>query len=173
MKELILGGVRSGKSRLAEQRARNSGLDVVYIATATAGDDEMRARIAQHRACRPAEWVVVEEPLDLVRVLDHNAHASRCIVVDCITLWLTNWLCREETAAYAAQRAALLEILPALPGHIIFVTNETNLGIMPLGDLTRRFCDEAGTLHQALAAQCERVILTVAGLPLYLKGESV
>lgn len=170
MKELILGGVRSGKSRLAEQRARSSGLEVVYIATATAGDDEMRARIAQHRAHRPAEWVVVEEPLDLVRALDRHARASRCVVVDCVTLWLTNWLCAEDAAGYAAQRAALLEMLPALPGHIIFVANETNLGIMPLGELTRRFCDEAGTLHQEMAVRCERVILTVAGLPLCLKG---
>lgn len=171
MKELILGGVRSGKSRLAEQRARGSELDVVYIATAVAGDDEMRARIEQHRAHRPAHWTVIEEPLDLARALEQNAHASRCIVVDCATLWLTHWLCKEDPTGYAAQRAALLEILPALPGHIIFVANETNLGIMPMGHLTRRFCDEAGTLHQALAAQCERVVLTVAGLPLYLKGE--
>ena len=171
MKELILGGVRSGKSRLAEQRARSSGLDVVYIATATAGDDEMRARIEQHRVRRPAQWRVIEEPLYLASVLDQHAHASRCIVVDCVTLWLTNWLCTENAAGYAAQRAALLEKLPALPGHIIFVANETNLGIMPMGDLTRRFCDEAGMLHQALAAKCERVMLTIAGLPLYLKGE--
>jgi adenosylcobinamide kinase/adenosylcobinamide-phosphate guanylyltransferase len=172
MKELILGGVRSGKSRLAEQRARSSGLDVVYIVTATAGDEEMRARIAQHRARRPANWSVVEEPLDLARALDGNARATRCVVVDCLTLWLTNWLCREAADGYSAQRAALLEMLPALPGHVIFVANETGLGIMPLGELTRRYCDEAGSLHQAVAARCERVTLAVAGLPLYLKGHS-
>lgn len=171
MKELILGGVRSGKSRLAEQRARDSGLDVVYIATATAGDAEMCARIEQHRARRPAEWVVVEEPLNLARVLDRHAHASRCVVVDCLTLWLTNWLCADDAAGYAAQRAALLEIVPTLPGRVIFVANETGLGVMPLGELTRRFCDEAGTLHQEMAARCERVVLTMAGLPLCLKGE--
>ncbi len=171
VKELILGGVRSGKSRLAEQRARGSGLDVVYIATATAGDAEMRARIEQHRARRPAQWRVIEEPLDLARVLDQHAHVARCIVVDCVTLWLTNWLCTENAEGYAAQRAALLERIPTLPGHVIFVANETSLGIIPLGELTRRFCDEAGTLHQALAERCERVMLTVAGLPIYMKGE--
>lgn len=171
MKELILGGVRSGKSHLAEQRARASGLNVVYIATATAGDDEMRVRIAQHRARRPHDWTVIEEPLALARVLREQARAERCVVVDCLTLWLTNWLCRDDAVGYARQRAELLDLLPALPGRIIFVANETNLGVMPLGELTRRYCDEAGTLHQTIAARCEHVVLTVAGLPLYLKGE--
>lgn len=169
MKELILGGIRSGKSRLAEQRALASGLDVVYIATATAGDESMHARIEQHRAHRPAHWLTVEEPLTLTQALLQNTDPKRCVIVDCLTLWLTNWLCSENTAGYNAQRAALLQTLPTLAGHIILVANETSMGIVPLGELTRRYCDEAGTLHQALAAQCDRVTLTVAGLPMTLK----
>lgn len=172
MKELILGGVRSGKSRLAEQRAQASGRDVTYIATATAGDEAMRARIAQHRERRPAHWLTVEEPLALVHTLQQHAHPLRCVIVDCMTLWLTNWLCQDNTAAYDEQRATLLQMLPTLPGHIILVSNETSMGIIPLGDLTRRYCDEAGTLHQALAAQCNRVTLLIAGLPLTLKDQS-
>lgn len=170
MKELILGGVRSGKSRLAEQHAHGSGLDVVYIATATADDAEMRARIEQHRVRRPTPWRTIEEPLDLAGALDRHAHATRCVVVDCLTLWLTNWLCRDDAPGYARQRAALLDMLPGLPGRVVLVANETNLGIIPLNELARRFCDEAGTLHQALAERCDHVVLTVAGLPMVLKG---
>ena len=172
MKELILGGIRSGKSRLAEQRASSSGLDVVYIATATAGDTAMAARIEQHRAHRPAHWLTVEAPLNLAHALQEHAHSQCCVIVDCLTLWITNWLCSEHPDHYPAQRSALLELLPTLPGQLILVANETSMGIVPLGELTRRYCDEAGTLHQTLAAQCDRVTLTVAGLPLILKDLS-
>lgn len=172
MKELILGGIRSGKSRLAEERAVASGLNVVLIATATAGDDAMRARIAQHRVRRPAHWLTIEEPLALAQALEHHARPTRCVIVDCLTLWLTNWLCGDEFTGLDAQRTALLHILPTLPGYIILVGNETSMGVIPLGELTRRYCDEAGTLHQALAARCDRVTLTIAGLPLTLKDLS-
>lgn len=173
MKELILGGVRSGKSRLAEQRALASGLHVTYIATATTGDEEMRQRIQVHQLRRPSGWKLIEEPHALAAVLEAHAQPDRCLVVDCLTLWLTNLLIDNNGAGYATQREALLTVLPHLPGHIILVSNETGLGVVPLGELTRRFCDEAGWLHQALAGLCERVILTVAGLPLILKGESL
>lgn len=172
MKTLILGGVRSGKSRLAERLAGESGLPVTYIATATATakDDAMQARIAAHRTRRPADWSVVEEPCALAATLQSHAAPDRCLLVDCLTLWLTNLLMAEDSSLLERERAALLDTLPALPGRVILVSNETNMGVMPLGELTRRYCDEAGLLHQALAQCCDRVILTVAGLPHVLKG---
>lgn len=171
MKELILGGVRSGKSRLAEQRAHASGLPVIVIATATAEDDEMRRRIAEHRRRRPSHWLTIEEPRALAATLREHARADRCLVVDCLTLWLTNLLCTGDERTFASEYRALIELLPDLPGHIVLVGNETGLGVMPLGALTRRFCDEAGRLHQDLAQRFDRVIFTVAGLPHLLKGE--
>jgi len=171
MRELILGGVRSGKSRLAEQHARDSGLEVVYLATARHGDDpEMQERIRRHRAMRPAHWTVVEEPLALAAALRAQAAPQRCLLVECLTLWLTNLLLAQDPALLAHEREALLQTLPQLPGRIILVGNETGLGVVPLGELSRRFVDEAGSLHQRLAQQCERVIFTVAGLPHFLKG---
>jgi len=172
MKELILGGVRSGKSRLAEQHAQASGLPVTYIATATVEDDEMRARIAHHQAQRPGHWQLVEEPLALAAALQRHAAAGHCVLVDCLTLWLTNLLCTQDEAQLRKEVSALLDVLPSLPGHIILVSNETGMGVVPLGELTRRYCDEAGRLHQAVAQCCERVILTVAGLPLMVKNET-
>ncbi len=170
MRELILGGARSGKSRLAERLAGESGLAVTYIATSQPLDGEMHARIAHHRARRPAEWGLLEEPLELARVLREQAAPERCLLVDCLTLWLTNLLMLEDDARLAAEREDLLDCLPNLPGRVILVSNETGMGVVPLGELTRRYVDEAGWLHQALAARAERVILTVAGLPLALKG---
>lgn len=170
MRELILGGVRSGKSRLAEQHAQASGLPVTYLATATVEDDEMRARIAHHQAQRPGHWQLVEEPLALAAALQRHAAAGQCVLVDCLTLWLTNLLCAQDEARLRQEVSALLKVLPGLPGHIILVSNETGMGVVPLGELTRRYCDEAGRLHQAVAQCCEKVILTVAGLPLNLKG---
>ncbi|MHB8453664.1 MAG: bifunctional adenosylcobinamide kinase/adenosylcobinamide-phosphate guanylyltransferase [Acidiferrobacterales bacterium] len=170
MKELILGGVRSGKSRLAEQRAQASGLAVTYVATATAADAEMRARIAQHQRRRPSDWRLVEEPLALARVLEEQTAPDRCVLVDCLTLWLTNLLGAGDKQGFGTQRQALIEVLPRLPGRVILVSNETGLGVVPLGELSRRFCDEAGWLHQDLAQCCDRVTLTIAGLPHLLKG---
>lgn len=170
MKTLILGGVRSGKSRLAETLALRGHRPVTYIATATAGDDEMRARIAAHRARRPEGWAVVEEPIALAGYLTQHAAHDRCILVDCLTLWLTNLLVANDEAQFVRERDALVSALPALPGEIIFVSNETGLGIMPLGELSRRFGDEAGRLHQDLAQRCDRVVFTVAGLPWAIKG---
>ena len=173
MKELILGGVRSGKSRLAEQRARETGNPVIYIATAVAADEEMRARIAAHRVRRPDSWTVIEEPRALAAVLSAHAAPGRCLVVECLTLWLANLLLDENPNVLAAQRSALLSRLPELPGHVIFVANETGMGIVPAVALARRFCDEAGQLHQAIAAHCDRVILCVSGLPCLLKGKQL
>jgi adenosylcobinamide kinase/adenosylcobinamide-phosphate guanylyltransferase len=175
MKELILGGARSGKSRWAQQRALATGLSVTYIATATARDAEMAQRIRQHRQERPARWQLIEEPRALAATLLQHAAPDRCLLVDCLTLWLSNVLSAhpESTPApdlYEQERAALHAALPGLPGHIILVSNEVGLGIVPLGALTRRYCDEAGRLHQELAALCDRVTFMVAGLPHILKG---
>ncbi|QCT95856.1 bifunctional adenosylcobinamide kinase/adenosylcobinamide-phosphate guanylyltransferase [Stutzerimonas degradans] len=170
MLELILGGARSGKSRLAERLAADSDLAVTYIATSQALDGEMAARIVHHRQRRPAHWALVEEPLQLARVLREQASAQRCLLVDCLTLWLTNLLMLEEPARLAAERDALLECLGELPGRVILVSNETGLGVVPLGELTRRYVDEAGWLHQAVAERAERVTFMVAGLPMILKG---
>lgn len=169
MRELILGGSRSGKSSLAEQRASESNLAVTYIATATAGDAEMAARIAQHQTRRPAHWVIVEEPLRLAQALQQHAAPNHCLLVDCLTLWLTNLLCAKDEELFKRERAAFLEVLPALPGRIILVSNEVGMGIVPMGELSRRFSDEAGRLNQEAAGICERVTLMVAGLPYPLK----
>ena len=171
MLELILGGARSGKSRLAERLATQSGLAVTYIATSQALDGEMSARIQHHRQRRPADWGLMEEPLELARALRDNAAPGRCLLVDCLTLWLTNLLMLDDDTRLAMQRDAFLEVLAELPGHIILVSNETGLGVVPLGELTRRYVDEAGWLHQAVAERAERVLFTVAGLPMLLKGE--
>ena len=171
MLELILGGARSGKSRLAERLAAGSGLAVTYIATSQALDGEMSARIQHHRQRRPADWGLVEEPLELARALRDNAAPGRCLLVDCLTLWLTNLLMLDDDTRLAMQRDAFLEALAELPGRIILVSNETGLGVVPLGELTRRYVDEAGWLHQAVAERAERVLFTVAGLPMLLKGE--
>ncbi len=171
-KVLILGGVRSGKSRLAERLATEGQGPVTYIATATAGDREMAARIEAHRARRPLSWELVEEPLHLAQVLAGKAAPGRYLLVDCLTLWLTNLLLTGDETLVAGECGALLSVFPTLPGRIILVSNETSLGIMPLGDLSRRFGDIAGQLHQDLTPLCDRVILTLAGLPLTLKGAS-
>jgi adenosylcobinamide kinase/adenosylcobinamide-phosphate guanylyltransferase len=173
MLQLILGGARSGKSRLAEKLAADTGLAVTYIATSQPLDGEMNERVAHHRARRPAEWGLIEEPVQLARVLQENARADRCLLVDCLTLWMTNLLMLDDAGRLTREREALLDCLAQLPGEIVFVSNETGMGVVPLGELTRRYVDEAGWLHQALAEGCQRVVLTVAGLPLTLKGTAL
>lgn len=168
--ELVLGGARSGKSRYAQAQAAASGLAVTYIATAQALDAEMAARIERHRAERPAGWDLVEAPLALAAALEAHAAPGRCLLVDCLTLWLTNLLLADAAGARLAdETAALLDVLPRLPGRLVLVGNEVGQGIVPDNALARRFRDEAGWLHQALAARCARVTLVVAGLPLSLK----
>ena len=169
--ELILGGARSGKSRLAEQRAEETGMELLYLATATAGDAEMSERIRHHQERRQAsensrKWNLLEEPIRLAEILSENAQADRCILVDCLTLWISNCLHQD---CWEQQKEALLTALEKLPGHIIFVSNETGMGVVPMGELTRQFVDESGFFHQQLAAVCDEVTFTVAGLPLTLK----
>jgi len=170
MKTFILGGVRSGKSRLAESLAKQSNQQVVYIATATAGDDEMQARIKSHIDNRPKNWIVVEESLNLSAALGKYVGKNYCIIIDCLTLWLTNLLLCDDDAILSVQQKSFMESLEACNDNILLVSNETGLGIMPMGELSRRYGDEAGMMHQSVASMCDRVVLTVAGLPLTLKG---
>ncbi|MBU3695104.1 bifunctional adenosylcobinamide kinase/adenosylcobinamide-phosphate guanylyltransferase [Dechloromonas sp.] len=181
MKELILGGARSGKSQLAEQRAAQSGGRVIYLATAEARDGEMRRRIDHHRARRPAAWGCAEEPIELASRLQQLATPDTCILVDCLTLWLSNLLFAGRAAAQAeageaidcplftAHTQALIETLPHLPGQVILVSNEVGWGIVPMHPVSRLFADEQGRLNQRVAAVCDRVTLVAAGLPLTLK----
>lgn len=168
MKQLILGGTRSGKSRFAEKQATDSGKQLVYIATAQALDEEMHARITHHQRSRDGNWITIEEPIALAAMLQREAADNRCILVDCLTLWLTNLLLASEEI-FQREHTALLETLPELTGDIIFVSNEVGMGIVAADPLSRRFVDEAGRLHQALAKTSDKVTLIVAGLPLQLK----
>lgn len=175
---LVLGGARSGKSRFAEACAAQVHARagrVVYLATAWAGDDEMRERISRHRADRPAGWSTVEVPVApraLAEALRQHAGAGTCVLVDCLTLWLTQ-LCfpppglPPQDPKVAAD--ALIDCLGELDGEVVLVSNEMGWGVTPLGRETREFVDEMGRLHQRLAACADRVTLVVAGLPLSLK----
>ena len=172
---LVIGGARSGKSRHAEALARGTGLERVYLATATAWDDEMRARIALHRDGRAADgWRTVEEPLALVDALHREAAPGRVVLVDCLTLWLTNVMlgAAPEAAQGAVEEACagLAAAVPGLAGPALFVSNEVGWGIVPDNRLARDFRDAQGRLNQRMAEACGRVVLVAAGLPLALKG---
>ncbi|PPC06013.1 bifunctional adenosylcobinamide kinase/adenosylcobinamide-phosphate guanylyltransferase [Acinetobacter pittii] len=171
MLQLILGGARSGKSRLAEQTAINTQLAVTYVATAQALDFEMQSRIAHHQNQRPSHWSLVEEPLYLAKTLQKIDRPNQIILVDCLTLWLTNLLLLEDQSVQQLECEQLLKVLPTLQSEIILVSNETGLGVVPLGEISRRFVDGAGRLHQALGQIADKVVFCVAGFPMILKGE--
>lgn len=171
MKSLILGGMKSGKSRFAEQLASQLEQPVVYIATAQPWDDEMRERIRAHQTQRPSHWHTVEAPIYLAQALQRHDAPNRTILVDCLTLWITQLLCHDNPALLAQELNAFQTLLPHLKADIILVSNETNMGVTPMDALSRRFCDTAGKLHQHLAPSMDSVVLTVAGLPLYVKGK--
>lgn len=170
MLELVLGGARSGKSRYAEQRAAASGLECIYIATAQAGDGEMAERIRQHREQRSGFVATIEEPLKLADTIAEHMRDARCLLVDCLTLWLTNLLLLDDEEKFAQEKTALFDVLGNVRGQIIFVSNEVGLGVVPMDSLSRRFVDESGRLHQQLASICDRAVFVVAGLPQVLKG---
>ncbi|MFP3753389.1 MULTISPECIES: bifunctional adenosylcobinamide kinase/adenosylcobinamide-phosphate guanylyltransferase [Cupriavidus] len=189
MLTLVLGGARSGKSHFAEQLATDHATltcgPVTYIATARhdaePADEEMELRIALHRARRPADWALVEEPVHLADALYAHARHDGCILVDCVTLWLNNLIFDENRAypeygvitpppAFTEEIDALLTALPMLPGHVILVSNEIGFGVVPTGAITRFYVDELGRLNQKLAAAADRVRLLVAGIPVAVKG---
>ena len=181
MNTLILGGARSGKSLHAERCATASNKHVIYVATAEARDGEMTRRIAHHRARRPASWGCAEEPLHLASTLRQLAAPDTCLLVDCLTLWLSNLLFAGRAAAQAeageaidcpllqGEIQALLDTMPELPGDVILVSNEVGWGIVPMHPVSRLFADEQGRLNQRLATVCSKVTLVAAGLPLTLK----
>jgi len=171
MLQLILGGARSGKSRLAEQTAISTQLPVTYVATAQALDPEMQSRIAHHQNQRPAHWSLIEEPLFLANALKKIDQPNQIILVDCLTLWLTNLLLLDDQTVQQFECEQLLKVLPTLKSEIILVSNETGLGVVPLGEISRRFVDESGRLHQALGQIADKVVFCVAGFPMILKGE--
>ncbi len=173
MPQLILGGARSGKSAYAEKVAVDSGLPVTYVATAQVYDAEFDARVQHHKNRRPANWSLIEEPHRLTQTLARHAGDGRCLILDCLTLWLAQWICPEchapADSSWELEREAFLTLLPTLPGRIIMVSNEVGMGIVPLGEINRRFQDEQGRLNQAVAAHCDQVEFIAAGLPLKLK----
>ena len=192
--ELILGGQKSGKSRRAEMLARdwldqNSTHRAVFLATAQPWDDEMRQRIERHqsdRAERVPGMLTVEEPLDLAAALGQHSCAQTLVVIDCLTLWLTNWTMPQAPSeaendpkygsnqplalCFRAQAALFLGAIEDAPGPVVLVGNEIGLGVIPLGSEVRAFVDALGVLNQQVAQACQRVTLMAAGLPLTLKG---
>jgi adenosylcobinamide kinase/adenosylcobinamide-phosphate guanylyltransferase len=162
---LVLGGARSGKSRHAESLVEAMPAPWTYIATAQAFDDEMVARIAEHRARRSADWITVDAPLDLAGAI--REAQGRPVLVDCLTLWLTNLILAERDTHDAC--GGLIAACAAATGPVVLVSNEVGLGIVPDNALARRFRDEAGRLHQRLAAQAGRVVFMVAGIPMQVK----
>jgi adenosylcobinamide kinase/adenosylcobinamide-phosphate guanylyltransferase len=167
---LVLGGARSGKSAFAEKLIGDCGLTGIYLATATAGDDEMKARIAHHRKQRGEGWVTVEEPLALVDVLTREAIHGRAVLVDCLTLWLSNLMLAERDADVEARR--LTRLLGVLKYPVVLVSNEVGLGLVPETPLGRNFRDAQGRLNQVVAAAVPNVVFIAAGLPLWLKRSS-
>jgi adenosylcobinamide kinase / adenosylcobinamide-phosphate guanylyltransferase len=178
---LVLGGARSGKSAHAEGLAASVGKPVVYVATAHAGDAEMAARIAHHRRRRDAAWTTIEEDFALGDVIAQASAPGKVMLVDCLTVWLSNLLFSEQhdypevgqiepPARFHAERERFLQAMEQAAGELILVANEVGLGVVPQGAVSRWFVDEAGRLNQAVAARCERVVFVAAGLPLALKG---
>ena len=164
---LVLGGARSGKSRYAETLITSAAVAATYIATAQAGDAEMAARIAEHRRRRGDLWRTVEEPLDLAGAIRAHPAPERPILVDCLTLWLSNLMGAGRVVAH--ESATLCAALREASGPVVLVANEVGLGLVPETPLGREFRDAAGRLNQDIAALAGRVVFVAAGLPLVLK----
>jgi adenosylcobinamide kinase/adenosylcobinamide-phosphate guanylyltransferase len=177
---LVLGGARSGKSRFAEslvirrlaESQNGAELECLYFATAEALDSEMSERIAQHQSQRnnhAITWRTIESPLALSAALTANVKVNSIVLVDCLTLWLTNHLL-QSSSDWQTTKTEFLQAIAALSAEVILVSNEVGCGIVPMGEISRRFVDEAGWLHQDIAAIADKVTLVTAGLPLSLKG---
>jgi adenosylcobinamide kinase/adenosylcobinamide-phosphate guanylyltransferase len=166
---LVLGGARSGKSAFAERLVRDSTLKRIYLATATPGDAEMRARIAHHRLGRGDGWRTIEEPLELTPTLVLESAKDCAVLVDCLTLWLSNLMHAGRDTDAEIQRLA--EWLSHAQNPVVLVSNEIGLGLVPDTPLGRRFRDAQGRLNQAVAAVVPNVVFVAAGLPLRLKGQ--
>ncbi|OOV88293.1 bifunctional adenosylcobinamide kinase/adenosylcobinamide-phosphate guanylyltransferase [Oceanospirillum linum] len=171
MISFILGGARSGKSGLAEKIASCSGLPVHYLATAQVWDDEMANRVRHHQTSRPAEWPTIEAPLDILPVIKLRACDQKgCVLLDCLTLWMTNLLLLDDDQALIKRQEDFLSFLrKGVDGHLILVSNEVGQGVVPTNKLARRFVDESGRLHQKIAEIADEVIFVTAGIPQILK----
>jgi adenosylcobinamide kinase/adenosylcobinamide-phosphate guanylyltransferase len=179
-RRLIIGGARSGKTAhaiaVAKSLSRMRGVNVTYVATAQALDQEMQHRISLHRAERPAAWRTLEAPTGLAQAL-RGQEASSVLVIDCMTLWLSNAVLKDfredaptaELPAWESERAEFLQWLQAVRGDVLLISNEVGAGIVPLAPVARRFQDEQGRLNQMLAAVCDEVTLVVAGIPVPIK----
>ena len=165
---LVLGGARSGKSGYAIDMCERSGLKLTYVATAEARDEEMTARIALHKSRRSKTWQTVEEPLDLAQTLKRECGHGTIVVVDCLTLWLSNLFLSDHDAK--AEIVELLVTLKSLAGPVVMVSNEVGLGVVPENALARSFRDVQGALNQKLARKADLVIFMAAGLPMVLKN---
>ncbi len=166
----VLGGARSGKSRYAQARAEALAGNPVFVASAEAFDDEMRDRIARHRADRDARWTTVEAPRALPAAVDALSATDAVVLVDCLTLWVSNLLLAEADIALAGRQ--LCDAIARFEGTLILVANEVGLGIVPDNALARAFRDAAGQLNQSVAATAREVVLLTAGLPLTLKSDA-
>lgn len=171
---LILGGARSGKSRFAEQKAcelADKSCDLIYIATAQALDESMKQRIQLHQTQRDKRWQTIEEPISLAESLRqlNEDHRPKVVLIDCLTLWLTNCLLHTDKTLWHTQCDEFLQLLPLLHFPLLMVSNEVGQGIVPLGEINRQFVDEAGWLHQAISKQASKVSFMVAGLEQVLK----
>jgi adenosylcobinamide kinase / adenosylcobinamide-phosphate guanylyltransferase len=171
---LILGGARSGKSAYVEKLAIESALPVTYIATAQIYDDEFKARVQHHKDRRPDNWKLIEEPHFLDAALQANNKVGTVLIIDCLTLWLAQWMCEDckppSSSSWQQQRQALLKVLPSMQAEVFLVSNEVGMGIVPLGEINRQFQDEQGRLNQAVAQIADKVSFIAAGLPITLKG---
>ncbi|WP_343560034.1 bifunctional adenosylcobinamide kinase/adenosylcobinamide-phosphate guanylyltransferase [Kiloniella sp. b19] len=169
---LILGGARSGKSSLAEALVERQGGDCLYVATAnpewSSRDGEMDERILHHQQRRGERWTTFEEPLELVDLLRNTARPDAAVLVDCLTLWVTNLMMAERDVLQESRR--LVEVLQELSGPVVFVSNEVGLGIVPMDRMSRDFRDHAGRLHQMLGEAVPTVSFVAAGLPMILKA---
>jgi adenosylcobinamide kinase/adenosylcobinamide-phosphate guanylyltransferase len=165
---LVLGGARSGKSTFAEKLVTTSGLDMHYVATGRAWDGEMQARIAEHQHRRGADWQTHEEPLEVAACLKAIDASDRVVLIDCLTLWITNLMMADRDMAAEFQKLA--EWLPQARARLVFVSNEVGLGIVPENRMARDFRDHAGRLHQLVAEKSAEVYFIAAGLPLKMKG---
>lgn len=166
---LYLGGARSGKSRSAQNRAESTANELVYVATGQPDDAEMAERIRRHRAERGERWRTIEAPLDLPQILMQNDDVRRTLLVDCLTLWLSNLMLAEHDIRNARQ--SLIDVLAHINATVLLVSNEVGMGIVPDNALARRFRDEAGWLHQEVAAVADEVWFVAAGLLLPLKND--
>lgn len=169
MIELVAGGARSGKSSYALCRAEALAGQHVFVATAASGDREMAQRIALHQSERGDHWGLIEEPLSLSNVLQ-KAQSDQVLLVDCLTLWVTNWLCSEDPSAWQVEKKRFLEALTTTHADIFLVTNEVGMGVVPMGQLTRDFVDEAGWLHQQVAAIAHVVTIVTFGIATEIKS---